>query len=232
VRRDAYIGQARTKFCALTSVRPQNCSSSGKIASMRSQSQAFQKDAARIAELAGYFLILGPEHSGCLTDTKDLIRELRAFLTRWDGQLAHFSDQATVETFRRQLHGMERHVEGLYLASLHELVEARREWKLAETFLEAAVALNELIKVTPAHLLPELEAALRGKGPEAYDAARSFRAAMTEADEYEVAYRRLRREFEADWSERLNDPLFQSIDAGDVTTARPLIEAAAEKIAA
>jgi len=127
---------------------------------------------------------------------------------------------------------MERHVECLYLASLRELVEARREWKLAETFLEAAVALNELIKITPGHLIPELQAALRGNEREDYDATRSFRGAMAEADEYEATYRRLRREFETDWSERLNDPLFRSIDAADIATADPLIEAAAERIAA
>lgn len=199
---------------------------------MNLQPQAFQKDAARIAELAGYFLILTPEHPGCVGPIKEFVRELRAFLTRWDGQIVRSSDRAAVETFRRQLTGMEQHIESLYLVALRDLVEARRKWKLAETFLQAAVGLDELIKFMPADRLPALQASLRDGNPAAYAAARNLRTCMEEADKREAAYRQLRREFEEDWSERLADPLYQSIERDDVPTAIPLINTVTQKIAA
>jgi hypothetical protein len=151
---------------------------------MNLQPQAFQKDAARMAELAGDFLFLNPRHPGCIARIKDFARELRAFLTRWDGQIVRSSDRAAVETFRRQLTGMEQHIESLYLAALRDLVEARREWKLAG------------------------------------------------ADKREAAYRQLHRAFEADWSERLADPLFQGIESGVGSAAVPALEANAQEMAA
>lgn len=192
---------------------------------------AFEQDARRIAEKTTLVCIIPHETRGttCIPGSRDLVEDLRAFHQRWNGRVTDPKARAIVEQFHQHCLALEDEIELLYLRALRDLAEARRKWKLAETFVEAQVALGELVKHCPAALLPELMAALRGDAKEEVDLVDDFRWALSEADAAEAAYKKERREFEENWGDRMTDPFFQTIDGGEPAAASPLIEAAVEK---
>jgi hypothetical protein len=168
----------------------------------------------------------------CIPGMRDLIEDLHAFHERWNGRVTDAQARDIVEKFRQQCLGHEHGIETIYLCDLRKLFLARLKWHRAEEFVKIDMNIGGIFKECPEPVLSKLKAAIRGDAEEDVDLVAHFRKAMAAADEAEAAYKRERREFEESWSDRMGDPLFQTIDRGDVLAATPLIEAAAGKLSA
>lgn len=190
----------------------------GQDARMPLLPRAFRRDACRIAERAEEVVALGRGNPQMLANAKELNNALRDFLTRWGSEPNVASEQATLGRFRAQQKAVGWRIEKLYLGTLLELLAARREWALGEVLADSAVSLAELMKEVPEPLREGLRQVYEEKMTRPYDASEDYREAIEDADEKEAVYRRLRKELEREWPERLDDPILHRLHAATTET--------------
>jgi hypothetical protein len=152
---------------------------------------------------------------------KILLGEFRGFYRTWHPLVQEPKKRGLLETMRAQHEGMARHLEQIYRAQLHTVIEARWNWGVAELLFQATVATAELRKAMPAHLRAEFEEVLRDQETgERFNSEKEFREHEHSVDEKEAAFQKALAGLEADWPERVDAALRQRLETVDGAGAK------------
>jgi hypothetical protein len=111
-------------------------------------------------------------------------------------------------------------LEKIYWAHLHEVIEARKEWLLAEGIFKALVAVTVLRREMPEKLRPEFEKILADHSPGGFDAEKEYRETEQDVTEAEAKYRKALAGLEVDWPERVDAALRERLEKLDGNRAQ------------
>ncbi|MDB6172068.1 MAG: hypothetical protein JWL59_1379 [Chthoniobacteraceae bacterium] len=106
---------------------------------------------------------------------------------------------------------MQLHLKRVFLAHLREVLEARKEWQVAELFLKASAAFIRIMKGAPAALLPQLEASYRDQMGHEFEPTPGYRQSELDAEKGKSEYRNALRGFKTDSTEHVTQKLPQRL---------------------
>ncbi|HUB88030.1 MAG TPA: hypothetical protein VMB22_09080 [Verrucomicrobiae bacterium] len=151
---------------------------------------------------------------------KTTMAEFRAFYDRWHPLIEDPELRAGMETMRK---GMEeslgRHLELVFLTQLNDVIEARKDWFIAEELLKASISFIALMKEAPLQMRPELEKIHRDYMKKEFEPEQYYREAEADAAEEESKYRKALAGLETDWPERADAALRGRLEKLDTRAA-------------
>jgi hypothetical protein len=148
---------------------------------------------------------------------KMMLEDFREFFGRWRPQIAGNEDACRLmDDLFQKMKTMERHLHQVFWAHLNEVIEARKEWLVAEASLKATIAITVLRKEMPEKLRDGFEKIL---SDHSFDAEKAFREGEKEIAEAETKYRRGLAGLEIDWPERVDAALRERLEKVDMAGA-------------
>jgi hypothetical protein len=178
---------------------------------MSSLPPAYQRDASHIHALVGQMIDEGRDNLEMIVHARDLATQIRAFLTRWQNQPAVAAHDGHLTIFRSQLLSVERHLEGLHVATLIELLEFRLNCLHSRHILDLTHQLADLLQRATPHDRVEIERKLLETRGENFDLAGFIAETTAEIAGHDAEFDRLIDEYECCWPDRLDDTHYTAI---------------------
>jgi hypothetical protein len=151
---------------------------------------------------------------------KTMLEEFRAFYEKWHPVINVPELREGMEEMHTHMEKtLGRHLEQLFLAHLHEVVEARKDWWTSEQLLKMSVNFIALMKHAPEQLRPGLEKIHRDYMKKEFEPTTYFQDAEAGAAEEEAKFRKALVELEVDWPERVDSVLRERLEKLDGTGA-------------
>ena len=156
-----------------------------------------------------------------IAQARTVLEEFREFHQRWHPVIQ-------IPELREGIVGMMeimestlgRGLEKVYLSHLHEVIEARKDWWMAELLLPLAVKFIRLMKSAPPPLRAEMEKIHREKMGKEFDPTTHYQDSEREAAEDEADFRKALAALAADWPERVDAPLRERLERLDGPAAQ------------
>jgi hypothetical protein len=137
------------------------------------------------------------------------VEDIDGFLQRWRGKVGIPEMETGMSAVAAWVERMNGQFDLIFLSHLREVVEARREWLVAELTFKAEQQCIWLIQHGPPQLRPGLEQIHREHMGREFDPAVEFRETEAHADQRERQYRQALAGLEVDWPERLTPQIRQ-----------------------
>jgi hypothetical protein len=172
-----------------------------------------------------------------LAQGKTVLGEFREFFEKWHPVITIPELREGLEEMHAQLEKtLGWHLEGIFLAHLHEVIEARKDWWTGEELLKMAATFINLMKHAPPQLRPGLEEIHRDFMKKDFDPETYYRDSVAEAATVEAEFRQALVELAVDWPERVDAALRARLEKLDGPAANAwqaevaaLMEAAEKK---
>jgi hypothetical protein len=164
-------------------------------------------------------MALGENDEEDASKGKMLAVEFSEFEQKWGTKIADAEFRNAMEAVRKLMKGLESKLEELRLKGMLKLIEARNEWIIAESFLQATVAITVLRREMPEEKRAEFEEVIRDRETgESFNAEKHFRDCEQRIAETEADYRKALARFDIDWPEWADASLrarLEKLDAED-----------------
>jgi hypothetical protein len=152
---------------------------------------------------------------------KLMAAEFREFEQKWGTKIRDAEFRDALAAVRKIMAGLESKLEELRRRHLQKLIQARKEWMNAESFLQATVAITVLRREMPERLRAEFEETLRDpETGESFNAEKHFRECEQRIAETEADYRKAWAGFEVDWPEWADAAMRSRLEKLDAEDAR------------
>lgn len=149
---------------------------------------------------------------------KLLLADFREFYAKWHPVINIPELRAGMEaTHERIEKTLGVHLEQIFLAHLHEVIEARKDWWTSEQLLKMSPGFINLMKHSPEQLRPGLEKIHRDYMKKDFVPETYYRDAEADAAGEEVKFRKALAGLEVDWPERVDAALrgrLEQLDGG------------------
>ncbi|MCX6896268.1 MAG: hypothetical protein NTZ16_12380 [Verrucomicrobia bacterium] len=141
---------------------------------------------------------------------------LLEFHEKWQPVIQDPELRRGLKAARAGFEALRAKLEAVYWAHLHEVIEARKEWFLAESIFQALVAVTVLRREMPEKLRPEFEKVLAEHSSGGiFDAEKEYRETEQDVTEAEAKFRKALAGLEVDWPERVDAALRTRLEALD-----------------
>jgi len=151
---------------------------------------------------------------------KTFLGEFRDFYARWHEVITFPELREGMETMHRHIEKtLGVHLEQIFLAHLHEVIEARKDWWTGEQLLKMSVNFIALMKNAPPQMRPELEKIHRDFMKKDFEPETYYRDAEADVAENEANFRKALAGLEVDWPERVDAAMRERLEKLDGTGA-------------
>ena len=149
---------------------------------------------------------------------KTYLGEFREFYQKWHPVIDVPELREGMEVMHEHIERtLGLHMEQIFLAHLHEVIEARKDWWMAEGLLKMAVNFINLMKHAPPQLRPELEKIHRDYMKKEFEPVTYYQDAEAAAVEEEANFRKALAGLEVDWPERVDAAMRERLEKLDRT---------------
>ena len=140
-----------------------------------------------------------------VAQAKLVVEDFREFYEKWHPVITDAELRAGLEAAREgMVNHLARGLEKIFLAHLHEVIEARKDWWTAEQLLKMSVNFISMMKHAPPQLRPELEKIHRDHMKKEFEPSAHYQEAEADAAEEEAKFRKALAGLEVDWPERVD----------------------------
>lgn len=151
---------------------------------------------------------------------KMVLGEFREFYEKWHPIINVPELREGMEEMHEHMEkSLGRHLPQIFLAHLHEVIEARKDWWTAEQLLKMSVNFINLMKHAPPQMRPELEKIHRDYMKKEFEPVTYYQDAEAAAAEEEAEFRKALAGLEVDWPERVDAALRGRLEKLDATGA-------------
>ena len=157
----------------------------------------------------------------------------REFYEKWQPKIRDPELRDGVEAVRESVARLQRQLERIFLAHLHEVIEARSDWWVSEQLFKSSLAFIKLMAVVPPQMRSDLEKIHRDSMGEEYEPTAEYQDAEASANESEAKFRKALAAFEIDWPERVDAAMrarFEQLDGNGANLWQAEVAAQAEKL--
>lgn len=128
----------------------------------------------------------------------------RDFYEKWHLKIQDADLRRRIEAVRRAMKMLQRHLDGIYLEHLQEVIQARKDWWVSEQLFKRSVQLIKLMEQVVPPVRTKLAEAYYDKVGKEFEPATEYRQAEADADNSERKFRTALSQLQADWPERIN----------------------------
>ena len=155
-----------------------------------------------------------------VAQAKTVLEEFRAFYQKWHLVITIPDLRQGMEAAHARMEKtLGRGLEKIFLAHLHEVIEARKDWWASEQLFKMSVNFIALMKHSPPEMRPELEKIHRECMKEEFEPVKYYQDAEADAAEGEAKFRKAFAGLAVDWPERVDAAIKERLEKVDGTGA-------------
>lgn len=144
-----------------------------------------------------------------------VVEDFREFYEKWHPVITDAEFREGMEAARAGMEKLNTGLEKVFLAHLHEVIEARKDWWTAEQLLKMSINFISMMKHAPPELRPELEKIHRDHMKKEFEPTTYYQDAEAEAAGEEAKFRKALTGLEVDWPERVDAALRARLEQSD-----------------
>lgn len=159
---------------------------------------------------------------------KLLVEDFLGFHEKWRTVIQDTKLRQGLQAAREGMEKLRINLERIFLAHLHEVIEARKDWWTGEQLLKMSVTFISMMKHAPPQLRPELEKIHRDFMKKEFESATYYRDCEAGAEACETTFRKALAGLEVDWPERVDAALrgrLEKLDGPGATDWQAEVEA-------